>query len=157
MLVLLLPTLFGICHLLSPFSILCPILLLVIVVWVLECDPLVASLCDLPNDERQVHFKMPASPNDAEINVVLDMLAGESSDSAPAETMAVVVIPETDKTVDTRKPEGTCPKRLPQVSRQLRLLRRRRRNGFGDCHAWIRMLDLLLLFAKKYQQRSLLK
>jgi hypothetical protein len=30
----------GICHLPSPFSILCPILLLVIVVWVLECDPL---------------------------------------------------------------------------------------------------------------------
>jgi hypothetical protein len=40
MLVLLLPTLLGICHLLSPFSISCLILLLVIVVWVLECDPL---------------------------------------------------------------------------------------------------------------------
>jgi hypothetical protein len=40
---------------------------------------------------------------------------------------------------------------------QLRLLRRRRKNGFGDYHAWIRMLDLLLLFAKKCQQRSSLK
>jgi hypothetical protein len=72
---------------------------------------LVASLCDLPNDERQVHFEIPASPDDAEIDDVLDMLAGESSDSAPAETMAVTVISELDKTVDTRKPEGTRPKR----------------------------------------------
>jgi hypothetical protein len=79
-------------------------------------EVLVASLCDLPNDERQVHFEMPASPEDAEINVVLDMLAGESSDSAPAEIMVVAVIPETDKTVDTRKPKGTRPKCLRQVS-----------------------------------------
>jgi hypothetical protein len=34
---------------------------------------------------------MPASPDDAEIDVVLNMLAGESSDSAPTETMAVTV------------------------------------------------------------------
>jgi hypothetical protein len=78
---------------------------------------LVASLCDLPNDERQVHFEMPASPDDAEMNVVLDILAGESSDSAPTETMAVAVIPELDRIVDTRKPEGTRPKRLRQVNR----------------------------------------
>jgi hypothetical protein len=44
MLVLLLPTLLGICHLLGPFSISCPTLLLVIVVWVLECDPLLKTL-----------------------------------------------------------------------------------------------------------------
>jgi hypothetical protein len=82
-----------------------------------DIEVLIASICDLPNDERQVHFEMSASLDDAEINVVLDMLAGESSDSAPAETMVVAVIPETDKTVDTRKPEGTRPKRLRQVSR----------------------------------------
>jgi hypothetical protein len=42
---------------------------------------------------------------------------------------------------------------------QLRLLRRRRRkrDDFGDYHAWTRMLALLLLFVKKYQQRSLLR
>jgi hypothetical protein len=82
-----------------------------------DIEVLVASLCDLPNNERQVHFEMPTSPDDVEINDVLDMLAGESSDSAPAETMAVAVILETVKTVDTRKPEGTLPKRLCQVSR----------------------------------------
>jgi hypothetical protein len=78
---------------------------------------LVASLCDLLNDERQVHFEMLASPDDTEINVVLNMLAGESSDSAPAKTMVVTVILELVETVDTRKPEGTHPKRLRQVSR----------------------------------------
>jgi hypothetical protein len=82
-----------------------------------DIEVLVASLCDLPNDERQVQFEMPASPDDAEMNVVLDMLAGESSDSTPAETMVVAVIPELDRIMDTRKPEGTHPKRLHQVSR----------------------------------------
>jgi hypothetical protein len=77
-----------------------------------DIEVLVASLCDLPNDERQVHFEMPASPDDAKMNVVLDMLAGDFSDSTPAETMTVAVILEIDRTVDTRKPEGTCPKRL---------------------------------------------
>jgi hypothetical protein len=80
-------------------------------------EVLVASLCDIPNDERQVHFKMPMSLDDAEINVVLDMLPGESSESAPAETMVVAVIPKFDRIVDTRKPERTRPKRLRQVSR----------------------------------------
>jgi hypothetical protein len=42
---------------------------------------------------------------------------------------------------------------------RLRLLKRRRRkrDGFSDCHAWTRMLALLLLLLKKYQQRSLLE
>jgi hypothetical protein len=77
-----------------------------------DIEVLVASLCDFPNDERQVHFEMPASPDDAKMNVVLDMLAGDFSDSTPAETMTVAVILEIDRTVDTRKLEGTCPKRL---------------------------------------------
>jgi hypothetical protein len=41
-----------------------------------EVEVLVASLGDLPNDERQVHFEMPMSPGDAEISAMLDMLAG---------------------------------------------------------------------------------
>jgi hypothetical protein len=84
-----------------------------------DVEALVASLCGLPNDEKQVHFEMPASPNDAEMNAMLDMLAGESSDSAPAETMVVAVIPELDRIVDTQKPEGTRPKRPCQVSRPI--------------------------------------
>jgi hypothetical protein len=81
-----------------------------------EVEVLVASLGDLPNDERQVHFEMPMSPGDAEISAMLDMLARDSSDSVPAETMVVAIIPEPEKTVDTRRPEGTRPKRLRQVS-----------------------------------------
>jgi hypothetical protein len=81
-----------------------------------DIEALVAPLRDLPNDERQVHFSMPASPDDAEIDVVLNMLAGESSNSAHAEPMAVTVGRELNKTLDTRKLEGTRPKRPRQVS-----------------------------------------
>jgi hypothetical protein len=123
MLVLLLPTLLGNCYLLRPFFNFVSNppagdsgLGLRVRPSPEDIEVLVASLCDIPNDERKVHFEMPASPDDAEINVVLNMLAGESSDSALAETMAVTVIPELDKTVDTRKPKGTRPKRPRQVN-----------------------------------------
>jgi hypothetical protein len=81
-----------------------------------EVEVLVASLGDFPNDERQVYFEMPMSPGDAEISAMLDMLAGDSSDSIPTATMAVATIPEPNKTAGTRRPEGTRPKRLRQVS-----------------------------------------
>jgi hypothetical protein len=81
-----------------------------------EVEVMVASLGDLPNDERQVHFEMPMSPGDVEISAMLDMLARESSDLVPTETMAVATILEPEKNMDTRRPEGTRPKRLRQVS-----------------------------------------
>jgi hypothetical protein len=81
-----------------------------------DIEALVARLRDLPNDERRIHFEMPASPNDVEIDVVLSMLAGESSDSTHAEPMAITVGQELNKIVETRKPEGTCPKRPRQAS-----------------------------------------
>jgi hypothetical protein len=81
-----------------------------------EVEVLVASLGDLPNDEKQVHFEMPMSPGDAEISAMLDMLAEDSSDSFPAETMAVATVPEPEKTVNTQKPDGTRSKRLRQAS-----------------------------------------
>jgi hypothetical protein len=64
---------------------------------------------------------MSTSPDDAEINVVLNMLAEESSDLTHAETMAITVGQELDKTVETRKPEGTRPKSSRQVSRSTML------------------------------------
>jgi hypothetical protein len=81
-----------------------------------EVEVLVASLGDLPNDERQVHFEMSMSLGDAEISAMLDMLAEDSSDSVPAETIAIATIPEPEKTVNTQKPDGTRPKRLRQAS-----------------------------------------
>jgi hypothetical protein len=56
------------------------------------------------------------SPGDAEISAMLDMLAGDSSDSVPAETMVVATIPEPEKTVNTQRPDGTRPRRLRQAS-----------------------------------------
>jgi hypothetical protein len=82
-----------------------------------DVEALVAPLHDLPNDERQIHFEMPASPDDAEIDNVLSMLAGESSDSTHVEPMAITVGQELNKTVEIRNPEGTRPKRPRQVSR----------------------------------------
>jgi hypothetical protein len=81
-----------------------------------EVEVLVASLGDLPNDDKQVHFEMPMSPGDAQISAILDMLAEDSSDSVPVETMAVATIPEPEKIVNTQKPDGTRPKRLRQAS-----------------------------------------
>jgi hypothetical protein len=81
-----------------------------------EVEALVASLGDLPDDERQVHFEMPINPSDAEISAMLDMLAEDSSDLVPAETIAVATIPEPEKTLNAQKSDSTRPKRLRQAS-----------------------------------------
>jgi hypothetical protein len=82
-----------------------------------DIEALIAPLRNLPNDEKQTHFEMPASADDAEIYVVLSMLAGESSDSTHAELMAITVGQELGKAVETRKPKGARPKRPRWVSR----------------------------------------
>jgi hypothetical protein len=56
------------------------------------------------------------SLGDAEISAMLDMLAEDSSDSVPVETMVVATIPEPEKTVNIQKPDGTRPKHLRQLS-----------------------------------------
>jgi hypothetical protein len=66
-----------------------------------EVKALVASLGEIPDDERQVHFEVPLNQSDAKISAMLDMLAEDSSDAAPAETLAVAPIPESGKAVDT--------------------------------------------------------
>jgi hypothetical protein len=81
-----------------------------------EVGALVASLGDFPNDERQVHFEMPVNPSDAEISAMLDMLADDSSDSVPAETIAVVTILEPGKTLNAQKSNGARPKHLRPAS-----------------------------------------
>jgi hypothetical protein len=81
-----------------------------------EVEALVASLGDLPDDERQVHFEMPINPSDAEISAMLDMLAEDSSDSVPAKTIDVATIPEPGKTLNAQKSDSTRPKHLRQAS-----------------------------------------
>ena len=51
------------------------------------------------------------SADDEEIDVVLSLLAGESSDSTHAEPMAITAGQELGEEVETRKLEGACPKR----------------------------------------------
>jgi hypothetical protein len=54
---------------------------------------------------------------DAEIDVVLSLLAGETSDSTHAEPMAITSGQELGEAVETHKPEGARPKRPRRVSR----------------------------------------
>jgi hypothetical protein len=46
-----------------------------------DIETLIAPLRSLPEAERQTHFEMPASTDDAEMDFVLSLLDGESSDS----------------------------------------------------------------------------
>jgi hypothetical protein len=71
-----------------------------------EVSDLVASLGEIPDDERQVHFEVPLNPSDAEISAMLDMLAEDSSDVAPAETLAVAPIPEAGKALDIQRSDS---------------------------------------------------
>jgi hypothetical protein len=78
---------------------------------------LIAPLRILPEDERQTHFEMPANTDDAEIDVVLSLLAGESSDSTRTEPMTITTGQEFGEEVETQKPEGARPKRPRRVNR----------------------------------------
>jgi hypothetical protein len=121
-----------------------------------EVSALVASLGEVPDDERQVHFEVPLNPSDAEISAnMLDMLAEDSSDAAPAETLAVAPIPEADKALDTQRFDSVRPKRprratQPTSSAEGKKKKKRR-------HAWIRMLVLLVLLLRKCQYQFSLK
>jgi hypothetical protein len=81
-----------------------------------DIEALIAPLWSLPEDEKQTHFDMLASTDDAEIDAVLSLLAGESSDSTHTEPMAITAGQELGEEVETRRPEGACPKRPRRVS-----------------------------------------
>jgi hypothetical protein len=76
-----------------------------------EVSALVASLEEIPDDERQVHFEVPLDPSDAEISAMLDMLAEDSSDVAPAGTLVVTPLPEASKALDIQRPDSVRPRR----------------------------------------------
>jgi hypothetical protein len=59
---------------------------------------------------------MPINPSDAEISAMLDMLAEDSSDSVPAETIAIATVLEPEKTLTAQKSDGARPKRLRPAS-----------------------------------------
>jgi hypothetical protein len=76
-----------------------------------EVSALVASLGEIPDDERQVHFEVPLDPSDAEISAMLDMLAEDSSDAAPAGTLVVASLSEAGTTSDIQRLVSVRPKR----------------------------------------------
>jgi hypothetical protein len=76
-----------------------------------EVSALVASLGEIPADEREVHFEVLLNPSDADINAMLDLLAEDSSDAAPAGALAMGPLPEVDTTLDVQKPASTRPRR----------------------------------------------
>jgi hypothetical protein len=53
---------------------------------------------------------MPTSTDDAKMDVVLSLLAGESSDSTRTEPMANTTGQEFGEEAEIRKPEGAHPK-----------------------------------------------
>jgi hypothetical protein len=76
-----------------------------------EVSALVASLGEILDDERQVHFEVPLDPSDAEISAMLDMLAEDSSDAVPAGTLVVAPLPKADTTLDIQRPISVRPRR----------------------------------------------
>jgi hypothetical protein len=102
-----------------------------------DIEALIAPLRNLPSDEKQTHFEMPASTDDAEIDVVLSMLAGESSDSTHAEPMAITAKQELGKAVEIQKHEGARPKRLRRVSRSTAPVEEKKKKK------WLRRLSCL--------------
>jgi hypothetical protein len=78
---------------------------------------LIAPLWSLPEAERQNHFEMPTSTDDAEMDAVLSLLAEESSDSTRTEPMAITTGQEFVEDVEIQKPQGAHPKHSRRVNR----------------------------------------
>jgi hypothetical protein len=89
-----------------------------------DMEALIAPLRSLLDDERQTHFEMPASTDDAYIDVVISMLAWESSDSTHAEPMAITARQELGKAVEIRKTEGAAQSVHAELAARLHLLRK---------------------------------
>jgi hypothetical protein len=76
-----------------------------------DIEAFIAPFQGLPEFERQTHFEMPTSTDEAEMNVVLSMLARESSDSARTESMAVAIGQNLGEDEEIQKPECARHKR----------------------------------------------
>jgi hypothetical protein len=102
-----------------------------------EVEALVASLGEIPDDERRVHFEVPLNPSDAEISAMLDMLAEDSSDAAPAKTLAVAPIPKSGKAVDTQRSDSIRSKRPHQTNHPTSPAegKKKKKRRFVECHA----------------------
>jgi hypothetical protein len=76
-----------------------------------DIEAFIAPFRSLPEAERQTHFEMPTSTDEAEMDDVLSMLAGESSDSARTESMAVAIGQNLGEDEEIQKSKGVRRKR----------------------------------------------
>jgi hypothetical protein len=76
-----------------------------------DIEAFIAPFRNLPEAKRQTHFEMLTNTDDAEMNDGLSMLAGESSDSARTEPMAVAIGQNLGKDEEIQKPKGARRKR----------------------------------------------
>jgi hypothetical protein len=81
-----------------------------------DIEALIAPLQNLPETEKQTHFEMPSNIDDAEMDVVLSLQAGESSDSTCTEPMAIATGQEFGEDEKIQKPEGARRKRSRRVN-----------------------------------------
>jgi hypothetical protein len=72
-----------------------------------DIEALIAPLRNLPEAKMQTHFDMSSGTDDVEMDAVLSLLAGESSDSARTEMMAIANGQEFGEDEEIQKPEGT--------------------------------------------------
>jgi hypothetical protein len=76
-----------------------------------DIEAFIAPFRGLPEVERQTHFEMPTSTDEAEMNDDLSMLARESSDSARTELMVVGIGQNLGEDEEIQKPKGARRKR----------------------------------------------
>jgi hypothetical protein len=81
-----------------------------------DIEALIAPLRNLPEAEKQTHFEMSSSIDDAEMDVVLSLLAGESSDFTRTEPMPIATRQEFGEDEEIQKPEGARRKRSRRVN-----------------------------------------
>jgi hypothetical protein len=116
-----------------------------------EVSALVALLGEVSDDERQVHFEVPLDPSDGEISAMLDMLAEDSSDTALLEHWQWRLSQKLVKPWTFRGLPVLARNALAEPVNLLLLLmgRKRRKDVFAVCLAWIGMLVLRLLLLRK--------
>jgi hypothetical protein len=81
-----------------------------------DIEAFLAPFRNLPKVERQTHLQMPISADEDEVNAVLSMLAGELSDSARIESMAVAIGQNLGEHEEVHNPEGVHRKRLHRTN-----------------------------------------
>jgi hypothetical protein len=81
-----------------------------------DIEALIAPLRNLPEVEKQTHFEMPSSTDDAEMDAILSLLVGESFDLARTKQMTIATGQEFGEDEEIQKPEGAHRKRSCQVN-----------------------------------------